>query len=167
MRRRIEQAMRVELAMNLDQQIAQLAQQPDRAGLIVGEGAAAAVRTQLAPQDQGRAVLGRFQALFRQQCESGVVGAQIERGGDGGGGGAFTDGAGIGAPAQSEAQRIQQDRLARSGLARQRGKPVLENEVELVDQNEIANRKRREHGPAFYSQASRRAQERSENLRSN
>ena len=61
----IQEAALLEVAMDLDQALAQAAQQADRDRLVVHEGPAAAVGAEVAAQDQ-KAVLGR-QAVLRQQ----------------------------------------------------------------------------------------------------
>src|SRR5690606_25480558 len=48
-------------------------------------------------------------------------------------------------PAQSQGQRIEQDGLAGAGLAGQHGHAAVERQVELVDEDDIANRKRVQH----------------------
>src|SRR4029434_10259785 len=52
----------------------------------------------------------------------------------------------IPAPAQGQSKGIEQDRLARTGLAGKHGKLVRKVDVEPVDQNDVADRKSGEHG---------------------
>src|SRR5262245_62064209 len=49
-------------------------------------------------------------------------------------------------PAQGQNKGIEQDRLARTGLAGKHGKLVRKVDVEPVDQNDVADRKSGEHG---------------------
>jgi len=51
----------------------------------------------------------------------------------------------IAAPAEGERQRVEQDRLARAGLAREHGETLVEGNVEPFDENDVADRKMNEH----------------------
>ena len=48
----------------------------------------------------------------------------------------------IGATAEAEAERIEQDRLAGAGLAGERTKPLRKFQIEPIDENHIADRQR-------------------------
>ena len=106
-----------------------------------GEGAAAAVGLERAPQDQRLARLA-LDALLGQQREApdGRREARIS---------AATlacaspaaHQAGVGARAERQAERVEQDRLARAGLAGEHAKARLELELEPVDQHDVADRR--------------------------
>ncbi len=51
----------------------------------------------------------------------------------------------IAARAQRQRKGIEQDRLAGAGLSREHGKSLVEIEIELVDQNDVANGQTDEH----------------------
>ncbi len=53
----------------------------------------------------------------------------------------FTDQPAIAASTQSKAQTIEDDRLARPGFAGEDGQPLGEGKIEVVDQNDVADRK--------------------------
>src|ERR1019366_1133316 len=59
---------------------------------------------------------------------------------------ALTDQTAVAPRAQCKGKRIEQNRFAGPGLAGQNGKSSAEIEIELVDQNDIADRERNEHG---------------------
>jgi len=75
----VEQTVLIHLALDLDQRIAQPAQQRDRSRLIVDEGAAAAVDGDRAPQ--GQQVLA-IKSLLGEDGACGMIARQVERGGD-------------------------------------------------------------------------------------
>ena len=56
-------------------------------------------------------------------------------------------------PAQHEAQRVQQDRLARAGFAGQHVEPGLEGKFQPVDDQHVANIKRAQHGCGLWQLA--------------
>lgn len=137
MRAGVEQALRLELAVDLDQRRAQRAEQAHRPGLVVDEGAAAAVRADDAPQDE--LALG-VEPLLGGERAGRMVGRDIEDGGDASAFGARAHHRGVGARAEREAERVQQDRLAGARLAGERDDARLEGEVELVDQHDVTDR---------------------------
>ena len=69
-----------------------------------------------------------------------------ERRGDRGLRGTLADQRAVGAAAEREADRIEQDRLAGAGLAGQHAEPAGELEVEPLDQDEVADREAGQHG---------------------
>ena len=137
-----EQPAFIMLAMNFNQRGAQFAQQRRRNRLIVHESPAAAIGLQLAAQDDGAIGL---QLVFGQQGADRVFRANIK----------FRHhprriAAGphqphIGPAAQYQAQRIEQDRFARPGLAGQDDKPRRELDGQRLDQHDIMNGKRGQH----------------------
>ena len=54
---------------------------------------------------------------------------------------------GVGARAQRQPERVEQDRLARPGLAGEHAKPGFEIEVERLDEDDIADGKLPQHRP--------------------
>ncbi len=59
--------------------------------------------------------------------------------------GAVAHEAALGAHAQRQAQRVEQDRLAGAGLAGEHAEPGMEGEVEPVDQHDVANGEAEQH----------------------
>ena len=137
---RVDKTAIVMLTVNLDQQAANLAQQRGRAGLIVEEGAAAAVRLHHAADDER---LARFQHHARvggKGAETGGgVAVRLESRGDAGLRLSATDKAAVGARAERKTQRVEQDGLTRAGLAGQHAQPRLEREVKRLDQHDVAD----------------------------
>ena len=72
---RIEQAAIVMLAVDLDEQGAELADQGDRGGLVVDQGPAAAVGAD-DPADDERLARLALEAVVAEQAEGGMVGAE-------------------------------------------------------------------------------------------
>jgi len=138
----LTKALLLELALDLDQGLADAAQQGDADGLVVDEGAAAAVGAELAAQDDV-AVVG--QTLFVEQRAHGMIGVNGELGADACLLGARAEQLGIGAAAEGEAERIQQDRLAGAGLAGQHGEAGIDLEIQAVDEDDVADRQVQQH----------------------
>ncbi len=141
----VEQADRVVLAVHLEQQAAQLLQHAHAHGLVVDEGARAAVGGHLAAQHQ---VLARLagHALVGQQRPGAVFGRKVEHGGGHGLGGAVTHQAGVAARARGQAQGVEHDGLARAGLAGERGQASAGLKVQRLDQHHIADVQADQHG---------------------
>ena len=110
----VQQAALLELSLDLDQRIAELAQQTDRDRLVVDEGPATAVGAEQAAQHQ-QVVLGLDLALF-QDCPRRVPGSELEDGSDRGLLGAGAQQPGVRAVAEREPQRVEQDRFAGAGF---------------------------------------------------
>ena len=144
MRRRVEQAALLALALDLDEAVAELAQQPDAGRLVVDEGAAAAVGRHQPAQHDRAGEVGRDAGLAQNRRGRMVV-RDGELGGDRGLLGAGAHQAGIGAPPERQPERIEQDRLAGAGLAGQDAQPRPEGERQPVDQNDIADRDSEQH----------------------
>ncbi len=142
----VEQAHRFVLAVHLDQQGAKVAQHPDTGGLVVDEGAGAAVRRQ-GPAQHQILVAVIVEALVVQEGEHRMVGRQGEDGGDHGLGRPAAHQGGVGPRAQGQAQRIQDDRLASPRLTGERGQARPERQVQAFDQDDVANAKADQHGP--------------------
>ena len=143
---RVQQAHRLMLAMHFQQHGAQVAQGSHAGGLVVDEGARAAVGAELAAQHQ-ILVHGPAQPLV---VEIGPDGMVARRGEDGGGlslAGAAPDQSRIGPRAGGQAQSVQNDRFAGPGLAGQGGQPSADREVEGLDQYDVANGEPDQHDP--------------------
>jgi hypothetical protein len=135
----IQQADRFMLAVDLQQQRAEILQHPDAGRLVVDEGAAAAVRRQLATQDQVL-VTRVVQALVVQIGEGGMVGRQGEHGrGRSVAGRPSADEAGVGARAGGQAQGVEDDRLAGPGFAGQRGQALADGKVQALDEHDVTD----------------------------
>ena len=134
----IEQAAIVVLAVDLDRQRAEVAQQSGGHRAAADEGAAAAVALERPADDQRLARLD-LDALFAR--------AAVDRDGRAAGRSrprpppvlARRDQAGIGARAEREPKRVEQDRFARAGFAGEHAKARLELELELLDQHDIVD----------------------------
>ncbi len=132
----------VVLALHLDQQQAEPAQQRDPHRRIVGEGARAAVAGDDAAQHD---LLLRRDAVLGEQRHRGVIGRWGEHGGDHGLLAAGAHQPLFGPGAQCQAEAVEQDRLAGAGLAGQHGEAGAETEVQPLDQHHVADRQRRQH----------------------
>ncbi len=135
---RIEQAAIVVLAVDLDQQIAKLADQSRRNSSRPDEGAAAAVAFQCSADDQRFAGLG-IDPLFAKDGMNRMARRKRDLGGDRRLTLAGPDETGIGAGAKRQAERVEQDRLARAGFAGEHAEPGLELELEPVDQHDVVD----------------------------
>ena len=152
MRGFVQQALLLELAVDLDQFPAQPPEQAGRNGCIVHEGAGPPIPAQCAAQDQfvGRVdfqVPKRGCRLFRGRVETGSDICPVR---------ANPDKPAIGPRTQGQAERIQQNRLARAGLAGKHGEARSEREFQPFDQHHIADSKPAQHGGRALSLGSRR-----------
>jgi hypothetical protein len=142
---RIDQPAIVMLAMDLDKHPAQFAQGGGGRRLVVDEGAAAAIGLDRAADHQRLAGL-MLQPILLEQREGGVIGREIEGGRYRGLRRAIADEAAVGAGAERQAQCVEQDRFAGAGLARQRAEARPEFQIERLDQHDIPDRQRGQHG---------------------
>ncbi len=122
MRRHVEQAVLLHLALDLDQRVAQPTQQRHRGRLVVDEGTAAAVAADGTAERQHVLVV---QALLRQDGVRRMFARQIEGCGNRGLGRAAPHGSAVGARAQRQPERVDQDGFARTGLASQGTQPAM------------------------------------------
>jgi len=139
----IEQPALLELALDLDEAVAELAQQPDARRLVIDKGAAAAVRTEQPAQYDCLALAvepGLAQNRMRR-----VVAADREFGRYDGLMRSGPHQPGLRPLAEREAQRIEQDRLAGPGLAGQYAKSRTQGEIETIDQNNVADGQAEQH----------------------
>ena len=141
----VEQAAVVVLAVDFDQAGADLAQQPGRDRLVVDERLAAATGIDLAADDQRFARFDLDPGIV-EGAARGMVGGERGKGrGHAGAVAALADQPAIGACAEREAERVEQDRLARAGFAGQHAQPARKLEVERLDKHNVANGKRGQH----------------------
>jgi hypothetical protein len=140
-----EQPAIIVLAVDLDQMRAEFAQQRGRGGGAVDEGTAAAIRLDDAAHDQRLARLDVEAVVGEQRRDRSVRMRGVEGGGDDRLRGALPHQPGIAARAQRQPERIEQDRLARTGLAGQHAETFVEIEVERLDQHHVTNGKRGQH----------------------
>src|SRR4051812_28632044 len=139
----VEQPTLLELALDLDEAVAELAQQPDARRLVVDKGAAApvgadepaqydsfalAVEPGLA-QDRMRRVVApdrefrRYRGLLSPRAHQPALRPLAER----------------------QAERIEQDRFAGAGLAGQHAEAGTQREVKAIDQYNVANIEAEQH----------------------
>ena len=142
---RIEQAALIMLAVDLHQPGAHVPQQCRRAGLIVEEGAAPAVRLQRPPDEQRLARLLRDAVLIQQPRQRRSGRRRIESRGHARLIRARAHQPAVRPHAERQPQRIEQDRLARARLPREHGQPALEGKVERLDEHDVADGEAREH----------------------
>ena len=136
--------------MYLDQRRTDIAEQRDRHRLVVDEGATAAVSALHAAQDEIALCL---KAALLQQITRGMARRHVEHGSDIALRGTSADHRGIAAPAKRQRQCIEQDRLAGAGLAGEHGQAGGEIDVELVDDDDVADRKGGQHAAGGYARA--------------
>ena len=127
----------VVLAVDLDQGLPHLFQQLHADGGVVDQRAGAAVGALHPPQDQGVAPLD---AVGGKEGKDGMAGAGLEDGGHLALGRALAHERGIAPGADGQRKGIEQDRLAGAGLAGEHGEAGLEFEIELIDQDDVADR---------------------------
>ena len=140
--RRIEQRLLLVLTVDLDQKPGQLAQQSGADGLIVDERARAPVGADQPPEHQ-RVLDG--EAVGIEARRHVPIGGQGEYRGHRALRRAAADQRALGAAAERQAQSIQEDRLARAGLAGQHAQAALELEIEALDQDDVTDRETDQH----------------------
>jgi hypothetical protein len=144
---RVQEPAIVMLAVDFDQQSADLAQQPRRDRLVVDEGAAAAVRLDDSADRQRLAGLAR-QAVLLEQGERGMTRRQLEGDADRRLALAAAHEAAVGAGAERQAQGVEEDRFSGAGFAGQDAEAGAEFQVERFDQHHVADRQAGQHdGP--------------------
>ncbi len=139
MRRRVDQGSIIMLAMDFHQQRADRFQQPRRNRLIVDESPRAPIGVLHAAQDDF-GIVGNL--VFAQQHPGRMVFGQRQHRHHLPAVRALAHQRRVAASTQRQGQRVEQDRFARAGFAGQHGQPRLEGEVQLIDQNDVADRQR-------------------------
>ena len=142
---RIDEAAIVMLAVDLDERPADLAQQRDPDRLVVDERLAAAVSPDLPPRDERLARLDLHARVVERTGDHGGQPGELERRGHARALLARAHEAAVGAVAEDEAQRVEQDRLARPGLTRKHAEALREIEIERLDQDDVTDGKPGEH----------------------
>ena len=142
---RVQQADGFVLAVDLEQQVADLAQHRGAGRLVVDEGAAAAIGGEGAAQDQVL-VAGVGKALLLQHVPGGMAGRQGEDRRDRRLGRAAAHEAGVRPRTDRQAQAVEDDRLACPGLAGERGQARADGQVQGLDEHDVADPKSDQHG---------------------
>ena len=137
MARRVDQRAVVMLAVDLDQSLPDKAQQLDAHADVVDEGPAPAIGPLHAAQDQP--LLG-LDAVLGQQRKHGMALGQLENRRHLALGLALAHERGIASAADGKREGIEQDRFAGAGLPGERRQALAEFEIELVDQDDVADR---------------------------
>ncbi len=141
---RVEQPAVVMLAVDLDRERADLAQGRGGHAHAPDERAAAAVRLHRPAQCERLPGL-HLDALLGKQRKRGVARGKHQLGRDRRAVLPGTDQAAVRACAQRQAQCVEQDRLARTGLSGQHPQPPLEVELEPVDQHHVTDGELAQH----------------------
>ena len=137
MRARVDQGALVVLAVDLDQRTADVAHQRDAGRLVVDEDARAAVGRLHAAQDDVAVVVD---GVFGEQRAGRMVARHVEDGDDLALRRAVAHQRGVAAGAKRQRQRVEQDGFAGTGFAGQHRKAGQEIDVQLLDQDDIADR---------------------------
>ena len=122
MRGHVEQAVLLHLALDLDQRVAQPAQQRDGRRLVVDEGAAAAVGADHAAQGQDVVVV---ESLLGEDRVGRMVLRQLEAAATEAWAAPRRTAAAVGARAERQAECVDQDGFAGAGLAGQRAQAAI------------------------------------------
>ncbi len=146
MRRRIDKRTVIVLTVDFHEHSAEAPQRLDRYRLIVDESAGLAVDRLDPAQDQ---VVLRLDPLLLQKRACRMLSRHVEDRGDLPLLGTLAHQTGIAAPAKRKRKRVEQNRFARAGLAGQHGEPFGEIEIELVDQNDVANGQTDQHAKSL------------------
>ena len=145
---RVDQAAIVVLAVQLDQRAADFPQERDADRLVVDPRARAAVRLHRAPQDQRLAGFDEDVGFGKRSVHRFGQRREFEGCGDARLVLARAHQPGIRAIAQHQAERIEQDRLARPGLAGEHAKARAERKFQPFDQHHVPDGKRSQHRSA-------------------
>ena len=136
-----QQRLRCVLAVDVDQSLAELAQQRGGGRVAIHQRARAPLGVDHPAQQHAARVAGEL-ALGQPGVERL---AAAEACADVGARRAFADHAGVGAPAHRQRQGVEQDRLARAGLAGEHREARAELDVERIDDDEVAKSQREQH----------------------
>ena len=142
-RGRIDERAFVVLAVDLDKPLTHFAQYLNGHGLIVDEGARAAIRELHAAQDE---VAVRIEIVRLQHGARRVTWFHIERCSDLTLLGPLPDKCCVTPCAEREREGVKHDRLARTRFAREDGQVRREVEIEPINQDDVADREVKQHG---------------------
>ena len=151
---RVHQSAIVVLPVKFDQCRRQRAQQPRAHRLVVDERLAPAVGLDLAADHQRLARIERDVCLVERLRDHFGQARELEARGHACALLAAAHQHRLRTIAQHEAERIEQDRLARAGFAGQHAEPAAEVEIERLDQHHVADGKSGQHSRAFLAQGS-------------
>ena len=152
---RVDQTAIVVLAVQFDEEARDFAQQADADRLVVDEGLALAVGPELAAHDQRLTILDLDVGIVEPFGERAGQRRKFEARGHAGLVLAAADEPAVGAIAQHEAERVEQDRLARAGFAREHAQPAPEGQVERLDQHDVANGQAGQHAASLLAAGAR------------
>src|SRR5690606_25443179 len=138
------------LAVDVDEQRADVLQVRERNRPVVHERARAAF---LADDPPERAAVLVFEAELLEPRERGMARRALEQHADLGALGAVADDARVRAIAEHEAERVDENRLARARLAGHDAHAVAELELDLVDDGEALDADEAQHRPAVTASA--------------
>ena len=130
----VQQPTVIVLTMQFNQRFGQRAQHFTRTAAVIDPSRLAPVRRVDAPQDQ---LIPRRQPRFFQYRAGGMIGRQIKPRGHFALCRTLPHQIGPTAPAQHKTQTVQQDRLARTGFARQHVKPRLKRKFQPVNDQHV------------------------------
>jgi hypothetical protein len=148
-----QQALVLVLAVDLHEPLAELAQVGERRGGAVDEGPRAAVGADHAAQQALAGVVRVLHRLLAQPGARGEGSFERELGADLGLRLPGAHEGGVGAVAQHQAERVDQDRLAGAGFAGEHREAGRELEVERIDDGEVADPQRAQHGQRSQARA--------------
>jgi hypothetical protein len=131
------------LAVDLDQRGGERPQSLDAHALIVDIGAGAAVRVLDPPENQ---FVADLDALTLEQGMGRMSGREFEHRRHLALGLIMADKSAVAPCAKRQRQRIEQDRFARASLSGENRQPGRKLEIQLIDQNHVADGEAREHG---------------------
>ena len=133
----VDQGAVVVLAVDLDHELADALQQGGGDRLVVDEGARTAVGQLHAAEDD---VLVVGDVVVAQGLPRRMLAGQLQDGHHLAALGTVAHQGRVAAPAEGEGQGIEQDGLAGPGLAGERRQPGIQGQIELVDEDDVANR---------------------------
>ena len=142
MARRLDERALVVLAVDLHDLLRDGAHRLQADRLIVDEGAGAPVGELQAAQDE---IAVDRDVLRRRRTARRMIGREIEDGGHLALRLAGAHQRSVAAAAERERERVEQNRLAGAGLAGEHRQPRPEGEVEVVDEDDVADRELDEH----------------------
>ncbi len=141
-----QQALVLVLAVEVGEDLAQAPEVRDRDRRLVGEGARLAAGVDLAAQDQGFAVELDAEGGELLAGAPGARPCQPELALDRREPGPLAHRARVGPPADQQVHGLDQQGLARAGLARDGVEPGAESNLGMLDQREVADGEPFEHG---------------------
>jgi hypothetical protein len=139
----IEQPPLLELALDLDEAVAQLAQKPNARRLIINKGTAAPIGTDQASQHDRLAV--SLEPGFTQNCMSGMVSSDRKFGCHRRLLRSRSNEPSLCPFPKRQPQSIEQDRFAGARFARQHAQTRSKGELEAIDENNVPDIQPKQH----------------------